>query len=743
VEQRHRFFGGSTGSEPTPDPGAFDVHDPLLAALEYLAGHHGKPFSKAAVLQGLPLRGGLLTLDLFARGAERLGFEAKIVNRRPSEVSGLVCPFIVLLKSGDAAVVIEKRHRARTVPVIVPGVSDVKKKRLSELDREGLDTVIYVADRRQQEAVASDAAMTRRMKGHWLWSVVMRLWPTWMYVILAALVINLLGLALPLFVMNVYDRVIPNNSVATLWALAAGVVIALGADFVLRMLRAGVIENSGRRVDMRVSSVLFEQALDASMASRATRAGEFANHIREFESVRDFFTSSSIVSAIDLLFIGVFLGLLYVIVGELALVPLLAVPVVLVATLLIQIPLSRSVNAAQLTKTSRHTILVESMVSIETVKAVAGEGVLQKKWEDAVAGSVRASSSMRFWSSLAMYFSMTVQQCVSLVLIIWGVYLVGAGSITIGALIASNILAGRVLAPLGSIAMTLARAQTSFSALKQLNQMMRLDRDHKAPPDGGGRIDHGRLEMRDLAFAYRGQQTNALDGLSLRIAPGERVGIVGRVASGKSTLGKLLCGLYTADKGAVIIDGTDVRHVWMADLRKAVAYVGQEPELFAGSLRENILFGRPDEAKGFEEATHASGIASLAQSHPLGYALQVGERGRAISGGQRQAVAIARALLGKPRVIFLDEPTSAMDNLTEAAFIRSFRNWLKPDTTLILATHRVSMLELVDRLVVLENGRVAADGPKDKVLASLVKRKLVAPGDKSGDKTGGKDGADG
>jgi ATP-binding cassette subfamily C protein LapB len=743
VEQRHRFFGGSTGSEPTPDPGAFDVHDPLLAALEYLAGHHGKPFSKAAVLQGLPLQGGLLTLDLFARGAERLGFEAKIVNRRPSEVSGLVCPFIVLLKSGDAAVVIEKRHRARTVPVIVPGVSDVKKKRLSELDREGLDTVIYVADRRQQDAVASEAAMTRRMKGHWLWSVVMRLWPTWMYVILAALVINLLGLALPLFVMNVYDRVIPNNSVATLWALAAGVVIALGADFVLRMLRAGVIENSGRRVDMRVSSVLFEQALDASMASRATRAGEFANHIREFESVRDFFTSSSIVSAIDLLFIGVFLGLLYVIVGELALVPLLAVPVVLVATLLIQIPLSRSVNAAQLTKTSRHTILVESMVSIETVKAVAGEGVLQKKWEDAVAGSVRASSSMRFWSSLAMYFSMTVQQCVSVVLIIWGVYLVGAGSITIGALIASNILAGRVLAPLGSIAMTLARAQTSFSALKQLNHMMRLDRDHKAPPDGGGRIDHGRLEMRDLAFAYRGQQTNALDGLSLRIAPGERVGIVGRVASGKSTLGKLLCGLYTADKGAVIIDGTDVRHVWMADLRKAVAYVGQEPELFAGSLRENILFGRPDEAKGFEEATHASGIASLAQSHPLGYALQVGERGRAISGGQRQAVAIARALLGKPRVIFLDEPTSAMDNLTEAAFIRSFRNWLKPDTTVILATHRVSMLELVDRLVVLENGRVAADGPKDKVLASLVKRKLVAPGDKSGDKTGGKDGADG
>ena len=747
MDQRHRPFSERAGSEPVIEPGAFDVHDPLLAALEYLAGHHGRPFSAAAVLQGLPLQGGLLTLDLFARGAERLGFEARIVDRRPSEVSGLVCPFIVPLKSGDVAIVLEKRHRSRKVSVVVPGVSDVKKMRLAELDREGTDIVIYVADRRQQEAVASDAAMMRRMKGHWLWSVVWRLWPTWIYVVLAALVINLMGLALPLFVMNVYDRVIPNNSVPTLWALAAVVAIALGADFVLRMLRAGVIESSGRRVDMRVSAVLFEQALDVTMASRAARAGEFANHIREFEQVRDFFISSSIVSVIDLLFIGVFLGLLYMIVGELALVPLFAVPVVLVATLLIQLPLARSVNAAQLTKTSRHTILVESMVSIETVKAVAGEGLLQKKWEDAVAGSVRASSSMRFWSSLAMYFSMLVQQGVSVVLIVWGVYLVAAGNITIGALIASNILAGRMLAPLGSIAMTLARAQTSFSALRQLNAMMRLDRDHQTPPDAGGRIDRGRLEIRDLEFAYRGQQAKALDGLSLKIEPGERVGIVGRVASGKSTLGKLLCGLYAADGGAVIIDGTDVRHCWMADLRRAVASVGQEPELFAGSLRENILFGRLDDEKAFEEAAQASGIASLAQIHPLGYALQVGERGRAISGGQRQAVAIARAALGKPRVLFLDEPTSAMDNLTEAAFIRSFRNWLTPDTTLILATHRVSMLELVDRLIVLENGRVAADGPKDKVLASLLKRKLVSPDDKARDKTGdragGRGGADG
>ncbi len=722
MEQRRRFLEDPDGVEAN----ATEIHDPLLAALEFLAGRHNRPFSKAAVLRGLPLRDGILTLDLFARAADRLGLDAKIVERPPSQVSGLVCPFIVLLKSGDVGILLERRQGARKVPFIVPGITGTRTMRLRDIDREALDTVIYVADRRQQDAVATDASLMRKAPGHWLWSVVIRFWATWAYVILAAFVINLLGLALPLFVMNVYDRVIPYNSTATLWALAAGVLIALGSDFLLRMLRATVIENSGRRVDMKVSATLFEQALDATMASRSGRAGEFANHIREFESVRDFFTSTSITSAIDLLFIGVFLGLLWMIVGELALVPLIAVPVVLLVTLAVQGPLARSVNRTQITKSNRHAILVESMVGIEAVKAISGEGALQKKWEDAVAGSVRASSATRFWSSLAMFFSMFVQQGVSVVVIIWGVYLVAAGDITIGALIAANILTGRVLAPLGNIAMTLARAQTSFSSLRQLNAMMKLERDHKILPDAGGKIDQGRIELRDVSFAYRDQPSNALDGVSLKIAPGERVGIVGRVASGKSTFGKLLGGLYSCDGGAVMLDGTDVKHCWMADLRKAVVYVGQEPELFSGTLSENILFGRQDNPADFVACVQASGVASFAQANALGYSMPVGERGRAISGGQRQSVAIARALFGRPKVLFLDEPTSAMDNLTEAAFIRGLGGWLTPGTTLLISTHRTSLLGLVDRLIVLEQGRVVADGPKQKVLASLLKGKIVA-----------------
>ena len=262
--------------------------------------------------------------------------------------------------------------------------------------------------------------------------------------------------------------------------------------------------------------------------------------------------------------------------------------------------------------------------------------------------------------------------------------------------------------------------------------MMKLDRDHKIPPTSGAMIDQARIEFREVDFSYGQHQAKALNGVSLKIAPGERVGIVGRVASGKSTLGKLLAGLYPCDGGAVIVDGTDVRHLWMADLRKAIVYVGQEPELFSGSLSENILFGRQEDPAAFSACAQASGVTAFAQVNPLGYAMPVGERGRAISGGQRQSVAIARALFGRPKVLFLDEPTSAMDNLTEAAFIRSFRNWLKPQSTLIVATHRTSLLELVDRLIVLDGGKVVADGPKQRVLTSLLKGKVVgAPGTKA------------
>ncbi len=697
----------------------------LLSVLQALAKTHDLPFSRERALHGLPLTNDELTLDLFVRSASRIGLDAKVVAMRPSQVSAIVFPFVLFFNNGDVGIALEKRENGQSISVMIDGVPGIRKMRPSEMDHDCTNTVIYAAVKDLDAVGNREKVLNTLQSGHWFWSKFIQFWPTWIYIVFAALIINLLGLALPLFVMNVYDRVIPNNSISTLWALVVGVAIALVFDFVLRVIRSKLIDSSSRRVDMSVSSDLFEHALDAKMATRGSHAGELANQIREFESVRDFFTSTGLTSLIDLLFIGVFLGLLWLIVGPLALVALFAVPCVLLVTLLLQIPLAKSVRKTQATSANRHSILIESLVSIETVKAISIEGAMQKRWESAVAGSVRASSATHFWSSLAMYFTMFAQQAVSVIIIVWGVFLVAAGDITIGALIASNILAGRVLAPLGSIAMTAVRAQQSFNAFGMLNRLMKLERDHQPAFNAKAKVDKGGIEFRELEFAYDKSGENVLDEISLRITPGERVGIVGRVGSGKSTMGKLLCGLYQADNGAIIIDDTDTRHYSIADLRKAVGYVGQETELFSGSLKDNLTLSGPKPTDVVLECASVSGVAAFAQTHPLGYEMPVGERGKDMSGGQRQSVGIARAMLANHKILFLDEPTGQMDNLTEAAFIRGFKPWLDPATTLLVSTHRMALLDLVDRLIILDKGKIIADGPKGKVLQSIGKTNLV------------------
>ena len=706
--------------------------DPYLAALEFIAYCHRKPFSQAEIERTTAGEGGVLDARTFCEAAGRLGLDAKVADVMPSAVSALVCPFVVPLKDGNVGVVSERDRRGRA-RLVIPGAPAALVVGGKELDEQSCGVVILAADNAADE---TEAASSKRPGGHWLWSVARKYWSTWIYVIVAALFINLLALALPLFVMNVYDRVIPNNSIPTLYALAGGVLIALFFDFILRMLRALVIDHSGRKIDMRVSSDLFEQAMDASLASRTMSAGEIGSHIREFESVRDFFTSASIASLIDLAFIGIFLTVLWIFVGQLAYVPMIAVPVVLVATLAIQLPLGRSVSKAQMTIANRQAVLVESLVAIETVKASAGEGAMQRKWEKAISGSIRSGASIRFWSSLAMFSTMSVQQVVSVLILVWGSFLVAAGDISIGALVAANLLAGRVLAPLSSIAMTLARTQQSITALRQLNRLMQLERDHQPARETAGRVTAGHIEFKQVVFGYPRQEGKAIDGLSLVIKPGERVGIVGRVGSGKSTFGKLLNALYVPDEGHVLIDGHDTRHYNRSDLRTSVTYCGQDADLFAGSLRENILIANPDGDEALERVARASGVASFALGHPMGYSRMIGERGQGLSGGQRQAVALARALIAQPRVLFLDEPTSAMDTLSEMQVIRGIGEAVPQGTTLIVATHRSSLLALINRLIVLDEGRLVADGPRDQVLEILKRNSQGVASDPAGDSDG-------
>lgn len=707
-----------TGENTVDASSPVTLHDPLLDCLAYVARHFDRPFSSAAVMNALPVRDHALTADLFERAAERIGLQSKLVHRRIGKISSLVLPAILPLANGDACVLLRKKGK-RSWQVVFPSISDKPRTvKAAELEKESMGTVFFVTP--SDSVSAGQSRQSHARDSHWFWSNVLPFWPSWMQIAIAAMLINTLALAFPLFVMNVYDRVIPSLSIPTLWALSAGVAIALVFDFILKQMRAIILDRAARRVDMRVSALLYEQALAVSMDARQEASGGIASKIREFETVRDFFTSSSIIAITDLIFIGIFLAVLWMIVGPITYVPMVAVPLVLVVTFILQFPLAHAVRRSQRHSGRRHQVLVDGLVGVETIKALSSEGYMQRQWEDASAAAARANSAVKSWSSLATYFTGSVQQLVGIIVIIWGVFLVSDGTITVGGLIAASILSGRVLAPLGNIVMTLARAQHAFGALRELSTFMKLDSDKRDNVQTGLGIETGALEFRGVDFTYAGATQPALRQVSFSIAAGERVGIVGKVGSGKSSIGKLLAGFYVPTSGSILFDGIESRHYEMAELRSAVGYVSQDSELFAGTIRQNILMANPAASEEqVAQVTRIAGVDAFASSHPLGLNLPVGERGQGLSGGQRQAIALARMLLRRPKLLFLDEPSSAMDTATEAELIAALEHWTINDQTLIVCSHRVSFLRLVDRLIVVDNGSVVADGPRDQVLNAL------------------------
>lgn len=698
------------------------VGSALVSCLEYIARRLNKTFSRRAVLDGLPLDPGReLTPQLFQRAAARVGLTAKLFERAPSDVPGILLPCIILLKGGQAAVLINRSRNRKRFQVVFPDISD-KPKWLStrQLDRDSEGYVFYLIDEATEADALETAATKQRPTGHWFWKPMLRMWPSWMQIAFAAFMINLLGLASPIFVMNVYDRVIPNLAIPTLWALSAGVAIALVFELTLRQLRTVVLDQAGQRVDMKVSADLFEHALGASMDTRQEATGALANRIRDFDSVKDFFASASLIAIVDLVFVFVFILLLWFIVGPLALVPLGAVPIVIAATLLLQFPLSRSVRHAQTQASSKQGVLVESLSAVETVKTIGAEGTLQRRWEEAVVANARFASRVRFWSSLAVHFTSGVQQAVSILIIIWGVFLVAEGKITVGGLIAANILGSRILAPLGNIAMTIARAQQAFHAMRGISGLMRLPMDGSAIIQDGRSIEDGSIEFQQVDFSYPNAPRDALQGLTFRIEAGQRVGIVGRVGSGKSTIGRLIGGLYEPKRGIIRVGGAEIRSYESAELRSAVGLVLQDPRLFTGTLRENIIIGNPTASeRAIAEAALIAGVNQFSDAHPLGMQMPVGEGGRFLSGGQRQAVSLARTILRQPKIVFLDEPSGAMDTNTENQLVSLIDAWIGTDTTLIVSTHRLPFLKLVDRVMVIDDGRMVADGKRDDVLRAL------------------------
>jgi ATP-binding cassette subfamily C protein LapB len=398
--------------------------------------------------------------------------------------------------------------------------------------------------------------------------------------------------------------------------------------------------------------------------------------------------------------------------------------VVFVFGLIMQFPLRRAARETQTEAAFRHSLLVESISALETVKMLRAESRLQALWERLVGRTARTVEKTKRISNMVTSLTMAVQQMVTVSIVVYGAHLFDQGEISMGAIIACVILGGRAVAPFGQFATIVARSQQSFAALSTLNGIMKMESERPlgkafvAQP-----IKDAKIEFKSVKFTYPGAPNPALEGLNFTIEPGEKVGIIGKIGSGKTTIGRLLACLYEAQEGAILIDNIDIRQFHPHEVRRAIGVVNQDSDLFFGTLRDNIMMGSPTASdEDIVKAARMSGVEDFAMRHPSGYDMAVGERGSLLSGGQRQAVALARVLLLDPKVVFLDEPSGSMDLASERVLIKNLKQSLRQDQTIIVSTHRYSMLELVDRLIVLADGKVAADGPKKKVLDALKAR---------------------
>ncbi|MXQ08008.1 type I secretion system permease/ATPase [Alphaproteobacteria bacterium GH1-50] len=646
------------------------------------------------------------------RAADSAGFEVAVGPLSLSELDRAVLPAVLLTRSG--ALVLEERQGAGWA------VHD---------PRLGAGSRTYLADADVTAAYAGQAILLRPragaggetvQRGHWFRSALAANKWSYVQVALAAAVANILGLTTSIFIMVVYDRVLPNEAMESLVALTIGVGIALGFDFAIRSLRAGFIDRAGQRADLSMGRAIFERVLSIRLAARSGSTGATAASLREFEMIRDFFTSASLVAIVDLPFILLFVGVIYLIGGPLALVPAVAIPTVLIVALVTQPFLARLAERSFADGQSKQSVLVEALSGLETIKASRGEARMKTRWDRALAAQAEHGVRSRAISQLALNATAFVQQVSQIAIVFFGVFLIVEGSLSMGALIASVILTGRALTPLAQIAQTLTRISQTRTAYRAIERMMQSETER---PDGKRYLARdlvaGRVSIHKVSFSYPGASEGSLEDVSLDIAAGEKVAILGPIGSGKSTLARLMLGLYQPASGAVRVDGTDIRQIDPGDLRRNIGSVLQDAWLFSGTLRENITLGMPHAGDAeVLEAARVAGVEDFAATRADGYDLMIGERGEGLSGGQRQSVALARALLGRPPVLLLDEPTSAMDVMTEKAVIARLKEHLA-GRTLIVVTHRPSLLELVDRVIVLGQGKIVADGPKDSVVGSV------------------------
>jgi len=693
--------------------------DPVLDCLAFVARQADRPSSPVLLRAGLALSAdGRLPFHQTEPALEQVGMRAETIARRLKAWPLSKCPAILELEDDRAAVLLEVRDRDGLI--YAPGLAEPMWTKLAELEPAytGRAVVVETDPTRERENERPWDKATRR---HWFWSEVWKVRREFWPVLLAALIVNLLAFAMPLFTMNVYDRVIPNKAAATLWVLALGVLLALTFDFTLRVARGRLIDEVGRRLDAKLSQKLFEKVMNLPMSDRQGSTGALARRVSDYEMVRDFFASTTVVLAVDLTFLFLFLGFITLVGGWLVLVPLFGIAVMLIAGVSLQRQMGKVALDAQADSSLQHSVLIESISGAETLKAARAEGQMLGRWRRYASMSAATSERMRKLSAVAVNLASISQQSISVGLLIGGFYRFQAGEMTMGAIIAIIMISGRSLQPVGQLAFLITRGKQAFATLTSLQRMMEAQDERQTGmlsivPE----IRAGHIEFRNVSFRYPNASRDALDGIDLKINPGERIGIIGRVASGKSTLGRVVCGLYAPTGGEMLVDGLDSRQYHPHQLREAFRFVSQDADVFSGTVRDNLMLGAAQaDDQQLVDAVVRSGADIFLSRDAAGFDLPVGERGSRLSGGQRSLLVLARALVSPSKLLFLDEPTGSMDTQTELYFIEHLKTALAKDQALVVATHRHNMLSILDRLIVIDGGKILADGPRDQILKHL------------------------
>lgn len=653
------------------------------------------------------------------------GFENSISQRPLQEIPSLSVPVVAILQNEEAVVI-------------------------TKIEGKGLERRYHIRQSSDSEQIIDHKTLAQNYLGYcwfikpkivsdvrselpeydmpkaWFWKVIWRFRGYYYQIVLASFIINFLALVSSLYVMNVYDRVIPNQTYETLWALSIGVIIAIFFEFVGRMIRGHLTDVAGKKADLIISSALFRRVMALRLIDKPTSSGSYANNLREFESVREFMTSASLLALVDLPFLFLFLFVIYLVGGILAAVPLVMISIVLIISFVVQPKLSARLNESMRESSQRQGLIVEALDGIETLKANNAINWAQQRWDMYTAKVSAAQIKVKDLSNFVTNFATKVQQLNTVFLVILGAYMVHAEAeverITIGAIIASVILSGRALAPVTQIASLAVRFQQAKLALKGLDAIVErpIERDSSRQYITLKQV-YGKVEFRNVSFQYNQDSPEALDGLNITIRAGEKVGILGKIGSGKSTMLKLASGLYEPMKGGVALDDVDIRQLDPNYLRSQVALLTQSERLFLGSLRENLDMARTDnlaDDRVLVQALQRFGLLPLVQRHPKGLDMPLGENGLGLSGGQKQLVALARMTIKDPKIVLLDEPTSDLDQSSEDMVLNSLAQWIG-SRTLMVVTHRPQVLKLVSRVIVMDNGKVVMDGPRDEILARL------------------------